>query len=109
MDPGGVIRPCRYDSAWMTSQRARAAVCQRVIERITPLIDVQSAGDLHGYLMDAMRSGAPPEWIEDAARLAGGRVNRLLAMIAVRYGPGDRREGDIRPYDAAFSGGRIVC
>lgn len=98
VDPDGEIRPCRYDAAWMTSSRARAAVAQRVIEKITPLLDVRAAGDLHGYLMDAMKSGAPPEWIEDAAQLAGGRVTRLLAMIAVQYGPRERRADNIRPY-----------
>ena len=84
VDPGGKTRPCRYDWAWMTSLRARAAVAQRVIENISPMLDMRGAGDLHGYLMDALANGAPPEWIEDAAQLAGGRVARLLAMIATR-------------------------
>lgn len=97
VDPDGEIRPCRYDAAWMTSSRARAAVAQRVIEKITPLLDVRAAGDLHGYLMDAMKSGAPPEWIEDAAQLAGGKPARLLAMIAAEERARNRRADDRRP------------
>lgn len=81
--PDGKTHPCRYDSAWKTSERARGAVCQRVIDRITPGLDLRSAGNLYGYVLDAMKSGVPPEWIEDAAQNMT-RATQLLAMLAMR-------------------------
>ena len=83
--PDGKRHPCRYDTAWRTSDRARGAVCQRVIDRITPGLDLHAAGNLHEYVMDALRSGVPPEWIEDAAQNIT-RATQLLAMLATRQG-----------------------
>ena len=83
--PDGKAHPCRYDTAWRTSERARGAVCQRVIDRITPGLDLRAAGNLYEYLLDAMKSGVPPEWIEDAAQNMT-RATQLLAMLATRQG-----------------------
>ena len=81
--PDGKEHPCRYDAAWITSERARGAVCQRVIDRITPGLNLHAAGDLFGYVMDAMESGVPPEWIEDAAQNVT-TATRLIAMMGIR-------------------------
>ena len=56
-----------------------------MIDRITPGLDLRAAGNLYEYLLDAMKSGVPPEWIEDAAQNMT-RATQLLAMLATRQG-----------------------
>lgn len=80
VDPGGKEHPCRYDNAWVLSARARGAVAMRVAAFVQERLTVNTGGDLYGYLLDALKSGVPPEWIEDAA-LSCDTTARLLAML----------------------------
>lgn len=107
-DPEGLLRPCRYDLGWLTSGKARAAVAQRLVDRLGP----EAGADMHDFFWRLMELGMPPELIEDAAgqglnpvrlrarlrRLAEERgyteeaaERRRWAMAAEGAGPGLRR------------------
>ena len=83
LGPDGKEHPCRYDNAWVLSARARGAVAMRVAAFVQERLTVNTGGDLHGYLLNALNSGVPPEWIEDTA-LRCDTTARLLAMITAR-------------------------
>ncbi|MCR4886281.1 MAG: hypothetical protein K5919_05135 [Clostridiales bacterium] len=92
LGPDGKEHPCRYDKAWMLSARARGAVAMRVAAFVQERLTVNTGGDLYGYLLDALKSGVPPEWIEDAA-LRCDTTARLLAMLtAMAAGRAVRKE-----------------
>lgn len=82
--PDGIAHPCRYDSAWKTSERARRAVCQRVINGLPRGICAESSPFLFDHILDALQNGVPPEWIEDAAKTANRGAAHLMAMISIR-------------------------
>lgn len=61
-DENGNRQPCRFDAAFLTSERARAAVAQRIISQFFGDVDVDHAQEtLCGFLGDGM----PPELAED--------------------------------------------
>lgn len=72
------FKPCRYDSAWRTSKRARGAVAQRIIEKLRFSLD--DCSTLHGRLMEYMDLGMIPELIEDVAETASTAEGFLYAL-----------------------------
>ena len=62
-DPQDKRQPARFDSAWKTSEKARGAVAQRLIDGL--LFPCEPGSRLHQRFVDFMRFGMPPELIED--------------------------------------------
>ena len=75
-DLKGITQPARYDRAYLTSERARAAVAQRVINRFPGQNDMTA--DVHGMICEYLADGMPPEIMED---LAGGEDDRMSKWI----------------------------
>lgn len=93
IDPGGVRQPARYDAAWQTSDRARSAVAQRVLDGLQGKIKLTgnaTDSDLHSYIVSAMRSGIPPETIEDIGNKCRASP-RFLAELTARMNIDTRR------------------
>ena len=63
VDLDGKDRPARYDSAWVTSTKARAAVAQRLIDGFA--FADEPGSDLHSFICRLLEYGMPPELIED--------------------------------------------
>lgn len=86
IDAKGIERPARFDAAWITSARARAAVAQRLIDGFSFSCDGDSF--LHNHLMDMMAYGMPPELIEDLGEQCATpeRLKTLLSIIAQQRG-----------------------
>jgi hypothetical protein len=73
--------PCRFDSAWQTSERARGAVAQRILDGACWAGD----GYAHERVTEYMQSGLPPELIEDAAKESKTYLRFLTTLdIAAR-------------------------
>lgn len=63
-DENGQQQPCRFDGAFLTSERARGAVAQRIISQFFGDVDMIGAQEtLCGFL----GNGMPPELAEDCA------------------------------------------
>lgn len=71
-DENGNLQPCRFDSAFLTSERARAAVAQRIIYRFFGDVDMDHAQET---LCEFLENGMPPELAEDC-------VDRYTSMSA---------------------------
>ena len=71
-DENGSQQPCRFDAAFLTSERARAAVAQRIINQFFGDVDMTGAQD---ELCEFLRDGMPPELAEDC-------VDRYRSMSA---------------------------
>ena len=86
IDAKGIERPARFDAAWITSDRARAAVAQRLIDGFGFSCDPGSF--LHNRLVDMMAYGMPPELIEDFGQQCATPESVLarLDMIAMQRG-----------------------
>ena len=73
------MEPARYDSAWITSPRARGAVAQRVVE---------SFGEPNPYageyerVVDLLKYGMPPELIEDIGAACPTRTSIMARVSA---------------------------
>ena len=78
----GLEYPARYDSAWRTSEKARGAVAQRLLNQYTGEVNVGS--DLHGFILERMEYGMPPELIEDIMPTCktSSRLKAELTMLA---------------------------
>lgn len=71
----GEVFPCRYDSAWQTSERARSAVAQRVMDKLP--FPIEDCPRIHERLTEFMDYGMPPELMEDM----GNRTNSTQAFL----------------------------
>lgn len=71
-DEKGNPQPCRYDAAFLTSERARAAVAQRIISQFFGDVDMDHAQET---LCEFLGDGMPPELAEDC-------VDRYTSMSA---------------------------
>lgn len=80
IDENGNQQPCRFDAAFLTSERAREAVAQRIINQFFGDVDMNGAQD---ELCEFLRDGMPPELAEDCVdryrSMSGwfGHLNRL--------------------------------
>lgn len=70
IDSAGRERQCRFDSAFMTSDRARKAVVQRILDQFNGDMDCKN---VHFTLARFLQDGMPPEILEDEI----GRYNSL--------------------------------
>ena len=79
-DENGIQQPCRFDAAFLTSERARASVAQRIINQFFGDVDMTGAQD---ELCEFLENGMPPELAEDCVErytsMSGwlGHINRL--------------------------------
>jgi len=62
IDSAGLTQKCRFDSAFLTSDRARMAVVQRILNRFDGEMDFENA---HFRLAEFLHDGMPPEILED--------------------------------------------
>lgn len=62
IDSAGLTQPCRFDSAFQTSDRARMAVAQRILNQFDGEMDYENA---HFRLAEFLHDGMPPEILED--------------------------------------------
>lgn len=62
IDANGEEMPCRYDGAFQTSEKARAAVAQRILDGFFGDIDSENA---HRRICTFLHDGMPPEIFED--------------------------------------------
>ena len=77
--PDGLQRPARYDSAWMTSPKARGAVAQRIINGFP--FQTETGTALHDRLVELMKYGMPPETIEDIGKRANSSSQCTAALL----------------------------
>lgn len=75
----GQIGEARYDGGYLTSQRARGAVAQRLLAAFAGSVNTR---DAHGELCELMQYGMPPELIEDCM-LDCASTGELIAMLRV--------------------------
>lgn len=88
--PGGYKRAdgnvgmCRFDQGWQTSDKARGAIAQRLLDGWAGENDQDN---LHGRLCELLEDGLPPEVIEDTmpgmhrASLLLARLNSLYMVL----------------------------
>ena len=62
IDSAGLRQQCRFDGAFLTSDRARMAVVQRILNRFDGDMDSE---DAHSRLAEFLHDGMPPEILED--------------------------------------------
>ena len=62
IDSAGLEQRCRFDSAFLTSDRARMAVVQRILDKFDGEMDSENA---HFRLAEFLHDGMPPEILED--------------------------------------------
>jgi len=62
IDAKGREQPCRFDGAFLTSDRARASVAQRILDQFCGDIDDNEA---HGRICEWLHDGMEPEIFED--------------------------------------------
>lgn len=62
IDSQGTERPCRFDGAFLTSDKARMAVAQRILDQFDGEMDHENA---HFRLCEFLHDGMPPEIMED--------------------------------------------
>ena len=62
LDARGREQACRFDGAFLTSDRARASVAQRILDQFCGDVDVNNA---HYRLCEWLHDGMPPEIMED--------------------------------------------
>ncbi len=77
IDADGEERPCRFDGAFLTSDRARAAVAQRILDQFFGDMDSENA---HRTMCEFMHDGMPPEIFEDEIRRYSSLSEYLSAM-----------------------------
>ena len=80
LDSAGRERPCRFDSAFLTSDRARMAVAQRILDRFEGESDCE---DAHSLLTDFLHDGMPPEILEDEIVRHTSLRRYVSAMAAI--------------------------
>jgi hypothetical protein len=90
----GTPAPTRYDRAYQTSEVARRAIAQRLLDGFGGQIDTDNA---HAVLCERMRQGLPPELIEDVSAecATSAELETRLFGLAVKLGLTDdqkRRE-----------------
>lgn len=87
----GSTAPTRYDRAFLTSERARRAVAQRLLDGFGGQIDT---GNIHGALCDYMQQGMAPEIIEDAAANCSttGELEARLYGLSIQLGVSDEQQ-----------------
>lgn len=89
----GITQPARYDRAYLTSDRARAAVAQRVIDHFPGQNDMTS--DVHSTICEYLADGMPPEIMEDLAGGEDDRMSQWMQRIYMHFLTGgyeDRRD-----------------
>ena len=62
IDAVGEEQPCRFDGAFLTSDRARAAVAQRILDQFFGDMDSENT---HSRMCQWLHDGMPPEILED--------------------------------------------
>lgn len=62
IDSAGLEQQCRFDGAFLTSDKARMAVVQRILNRFDGDMDSENA---HFRLCEFIHDGMPPEILED--------------------------------------------
>ena len=62
IDSAGLKQRCRFDGAFLTSDKARMAVVQRILDQFTGEMDCENA---HFRLAEYLHDGMPPEILED--------------------------------------------
>ncbi len=77
----GTVGMCRFDQGWQTSDKARGAIAQRLMDGWAGENDLDN---LHTRLCELMLDGLPPEVIEDAMP-SQVRASFLLARLNTLY------------------------
>ena len=87
----GSTAPARYDGAYQTSERARRAIAQRLLDGFPGQVDT---GDSHAVLCERMRQGLAPELIEDVAAQCAttGELEARLFGACMRLGLGEAQQ-----------------
>lgn len=62
LDSAGLVQECRFDGAFLTSDRARMAVVQRILDKFDGEMDSENA---HTRLAEFLHDGMPPEILDD--------------------------------------------
>lgn len=62
IDSAGLTQQCRFDGAFLTSDRARMAVVQRILNKFDGEMDSENA---HFRLAEFLHDGMPPEILDD--------------------------------------------
>lgn len=100
----GSITPARYDGAYLTSERARRAIAQRLLDGFAGQVDTSNT---HGLLCEWMQRGMRPEHIEDAltaCRSTGALEARLFAL-SLQFGlDGAQQQRELAQCRAAAAG-----
>ena len=91
MDSAGTVRPCRFDGAFQTSDRARMAVVQRILNRFTGDMDSENA---HFRLAEFLHDGMPPEILEDEIGKYSSLRKYVAAMAAIFHNRGYEEKRD---------------
>ncbi len=104
----GTVGACRFDQGWQTSEKARGAIAQRLMDGWDGEMDTDN---LWGQLCELMQDGLPPEVIEDAMqgyKRAGtllARLNALYMALGYEAERSERDRGRQKAADMQAAGG----
>lgn len=104
----GTVGMCRFDRGWETSDKARGAIAQRLMDGWDGENDT---GNLWGRLRELMEDGLPPEVIEDVmpgfarASLLLARLNALYMALGYEAERSERDRGRQWAADMHAAGG----
>ena len=83
-DAAGKLRPCRFDGAFLTSDKARMAVVQRILDQFNgKAFDCENA---HARLTTFLHDGMPPEIMEDEIGNYDSLRNFVAEMAGIFHG-----------------------
>ncbi len=80
IDSAGHTQQCRFDGAFQTSDRARMAVVQRILNQFEGEMDSE---DAHTRLAQFLHDGMPPEILEDGIDDYRSLRKYVAAMAAI--------------------------
>ena len=83
IDSAGLEQPCRFDGAFLTSDKARLAVAQRILNQFDGEMDSENA---HFRLAEFLHDGMPPEILEDEIGSYKSLRRYMAAMAGIFHG-----------------------
>jgi hypothetical protein len=91
IDSAGLKQKCRFDGAFLTSDRARMAVVQRILDKFDGDMDSENA---HFKLAAFLHDGMPPEILDDEIERFRSLRKFVAAMAGIFYDRGYEEKRD---------------
>ncbi len=83
IDANGKERPCRFDQAFQTSEKARMSVAQKILNQFNGNFDSE---DAHKRICEFLHDGMPPEIFEDEIDKYSSLSDFMAHMAGIFHG-----------------------